>query len=131
MLVTQTDPSPSSMRSAGVHGQVCPSGQTAPRRLTRPQTQKLGGDEHGCRSQNHPLPLISEGKWRGPVRGALPVSGQELSPWKPEKLPPSLCLLPALSCWIWTSQCLINTPLRCCPRCPWKGMVFTDGVHRP
>lgn len=72
------------MRSAGVHGQVLPiradgtqaADPTAGTGCWRRWTRLLS------RSQNHPLPHISEAEWKGPVRGALLISSQELSPWK-------------------------------------------------
>lgn len=93
------------------------SGQTAPRRLTRPQAGEAGGDGHSCPpGARTTCCRTSLRSWvEGPVGGALLISSQKLSPWKPEKLPPSLCLLSALRCWIWTSQYEINTPPQTLP----------------
>lgn len=110
--VTQTDPSPSPMRSAGPRSSRANQAD-APRRLTQLQAWDAGGDEHGCLPEPEPPAAAHlEAEWRGPVRELLLISSQELSPesfespWKPH----SLCLLPALRCWIWTSQYEINTP---------------------
>lgn len=97
----------------------CQSGQTAPRRLTQLQARDAGGDEHGrfpgartthCRTSPK---LSGKAPWEELCWSAAKswVLESFESPWKP----PSLCLLPALRCWIWTSQYEINTPPQTLP----------------